>query len=675
MAHRIGCDVGGTFTDLCLFDDATGTTTLVKIPTTPGQQDGAVIEATRLALQAGGIAAEHLASFAHGTTVATNAILERQGARTGLLVTEGFADLLQIGRQTRAHLYDQYARRPDPLVPAELVFEIRERSGPDGAAKLALDEASVRKAIAGLRAGGAEAVAVAFLHSYANPAHERRVAEILAEEAPELKVSISADILPEPGEFERASTTVMNAYLMPRLEDYLGRIARTLRADGVTAEPAIMQSGGGVMPIETASSVKAVHTCLSGPAAGMIGAERFAAAAGYRNVVTIDMGGTSFDVGLIRNGEILTRYESEIEGFPLRVPMFDIITLGAGGGSIASVDAGGLLKVGPQSAGARPGPAAYGKGGERPTVTDANVVLGRLRPGRHLGGGIVIDREKAAQAIDAHVAKPLGLTVEAAAVGILKIVNAAMVRGMRRVTVERGLDPRDFVVAAFGGAGPLHAVDLCAEFDVKTLYVPPSPGLLCGIGLLLAPWRHEETAMIGRTAANLPRSLVEETIAENCQRLRAQARRDGIDPETMLVRISLDMRYRGQGHQISTPYDGDLHRSIRAFHASHKSAFGYDRQEEDVDVVLLRLRGMAPAATHRLPLPNFKLGEDPVIDRSMLWTDGGFVDVPVYDRARLAPGTRLEGPLIVEQQDTTLIVGRQSLTVDEFGGISIGMMP
>ncbi len=676
MAYRIGCDVGGTFTDLCLFDDVTGRSTLVKIPTTTGQQDIAVIEAIRLALKEAGLQPGDLDGFAHGTTVATNAILERKGARTAVLVTAGFRDLLRIGRQTRAHLYDQYARKPEPLVPPELTYEIAERCGPDGSVTTALDETSVHAAISVMRESGVEAVAVAFLHSYANPAHEQRVAEIVRAEAPELRLSISSAVLPEPGEFERASTTVMNAYLMPPLEDYLGPIQRTLIEDGVRAEPAIMQSGGGIMPIETASRHKAVHTCLSGPAAGMIGAQRFAVAAGHANVVTIDMGGTSFDVGLIQEGKILTRYESEIEGFPLRVPMFDIITLGAGGGSIASVDAGGLLKVGPESAGARPGPAAYDKGGDRPTVTDANVVLGMLRSGRKLGGGIVIDRNKAAAAIEKYVAGPLGLSVEEAAMGMLRVVNAAMVRGMRRITVERGLDPRDFVVTAFGGAGPLHAVDLCAEMDIETLYVPPSPGLLCGIGLLLAPWKHDETAMLGTVAGHVSSSFIDERVGVLLERIENQASRDGVDMASVATTASLDMRYRGQGHQIPVTYEHrNLDASLEAFHSAHKRAFGYDRRDQEVEIMLLRLTGTAPAATEQLPLPQIFTDADSVIAKSPLWVDGRFVDVPVYDRARLAPGTALRGPLIIEQQDTTLIVRNQAVAVDGLGGITVGMKP
>lgn len=676
MVYRIGCDVGGTFTDLCLFEEETGKTFFVKTPTTTGHQATAVVEAARTALGMAGIASADLSGFAHGTTVATNAILERRGARTALLVTRGFRDVLAIGRQARAHLYDQYARKPEPLVPRDFVYEIGERLGPDGSVTEALDEQTVRDAVTAMRDAGIETVAISFLHSYANPLHEQRAADIVREMAPELKISISSDVLAEPGEFERTSTTVMNAYLMPPLKDYLERIADTLASDGVTVEPAIMQSGGGVMPIETASGVKAVHTCLSGPAAGMIGARRFAEAAGYPNVVTIDMGGTSFDVGLIENGQILTRYESEIEGFPLRVPMFDIITLGAGGGSIAHVDAGGLLKVGPESAGARPGPAAYGKGGERPTVTDANVILGRLRPGREIGGGIVIDREKAAAAIRTHVAEPLGISVEEAAVGMLQVVNAAMVRGMRRITVERGLEPRDFAVMAFGGAGPLHAVDLCAELDVETVIVPPSPGLLCGIGLLLAPWKHDETAMISGLAGSMQDAEIGDAIATLQRRVERQAAEDAIDIAGVSLAPVLEMRYRGQGHQLPIAWtEAGLAGAVEAFHQTHYRSFGYDRRAESVEVRLLRLGASAPAPSDRLPVPTITVGDDPVIARSQLWVEGAMVDVPVYDRARLAIGTVLAGPLIVEQQDTTLIVGRQSVTVDAHGNLIIGMQP
>jgi N-methylhydantoinase A/acetone carboxylase, beta subunit len=672
MAFRIGCDVGGTFTDLCLFDDASGRSYFVKTPTTTGNQDQAVVAATRIALAEAGIAPDELAGFAHGTTVATNAILERKGARTALLITRGFRDLLAIGRQTRPHLYDQYARRPSPLVPEELVFEIDERLGADGKVITPLGEASLADALERMRAARVETVAIAFLHSYANPDHERSAAAFLAVHAPDLVVSISSDVLPEPGEYERASTTVMNAYLMPPLAAYLRRIAYTLEDDGIRARPVIMQSGGGVMTIETASGSKAVHTCLSGPAAGMIGARRFAEAAGLSNVVTIDMGGTSFDVGLIQDGEILTRYEGEIEGFPLRVPMFDIITLGAGGGSIAGIDPGGLLKVGPESAGAVPGPAAYGKGGERATVTDANVVLGRLRDGRPLGGGIRIDRARAAAAIQRDVAKPLGISVEEAAIGILRVVNAAMVRGMRRITIERGLDPRDFAVMAFGGAGPLHAVDLCQELETGTLIVPPSPGLLCGIGLLLAPWRHDETAMLGGKVDALSPAELDLAAGRLREAVLAQARRDEVDPATVTVTTTLDMCYSGQGYQIPVIYrSGELEQAVEAFHDAHRRAFGYERRDRPVDIRVMRSSGTAAAGSRALPVPARHSDADPLIGRTRLFVDGVMQEAPVYDRQGLKPGTTLRGPLLIEQLDTTLVVGAQEITIDEFGSIII----
>ncbi|MEF2073770.1 hydantoinase/oxoprolinase family protein [Consotaella aegiceratis] len=674
MAYRIGCDVGGTFTDLCLFEVETGRSVFVKTPTTVGEQAIAVIEATKMAMGLAGIMPDELVGFSHGTTVATNAILERKGARTALLVTEGFRDLLIIGRQTRAHLYDQAARHPAPLVPRSLVFEVPERLGPDGAVRRALDEEALEAVAEELKREGVETVAVTFLHSYANAAHERRAAELLTRRLPDLKVSISSDVLAQPGEFERASTTVMNAYLMPPLKSYLGAISRRLDEIGVAAEPAIMQSSGGVMPIETASNAKAVHTCLSGPAAGMIGARSFAEAAGFGNVVTIDMGGTSFDVGLIQDGEILTRYEGAIEGFPIRVPMFDIITLGAGGGSIAEVDIGGLLKVGPESAGARPGPAAYGKGGERPTVTDANVVLGRLRAGRALGGGIVIDRDRAVRAIGTHVAEPLGISVEEAAAGILRIVNAAMVRGMRTVTVERGLDPRGFAAMAFGGAGPLHAVDLCAELGIETVIIPPSPGLLCAIGLLLAPWRHDETGVVGKIADAIPPSDLDALVAELGERVLTVADTDGIDRAAVALSPLLGLRYRGQGHEILVPLGRDgLDPAIEAFHAAHRQSFGYARRDEPVELVLLRMAGTGPAPSTTLPLPMIENDAEPLVAHTPLWIDGDVREVPVYDRTRLVPGSVLTGPLVVEQQDTTLIVGDQTLTVDRFGSLVIRM--
>ncbi|MGH7334168.1 MAG: hydantoinase/oxoprolinase family protein, partial [Candidatus Rokuibacteriota bacterium] len=376
MGVRIGVDVGGTFTDVVLIDVATGRSVLVKVPSTTGQQAHGVLAGVQQGLAQEGWPAGAVDYFAHGTTVATNAILERKGARTALVTTAGFRDLLLIGRQTRPHLYDARARRPPPLAPRSLTFEVCERVGPEGEVITPLDATALAELAGWLAGVDIESVAVVCLHSYANAGHEQAVAEVIRRSCPGVSISLSSDVLPEPGEYERASTTVMNAYVTPPVARYLSRLASALRAVGVPVAPTIMQSNGGVMAVDTAMREKGVHTCLSGPAAGLIGARFFAERAGYPNVITVDMGGTSFDVGLIREGQILTRTEGRIGDLPLRAPMFDITTLGAGGGSFAGVDAGGLLRVGPESAGADPGPACYGRGGDRPTVTDANVVLG-----------------------------------------------------------------------------------------------------------------------------------------------------------------------------------------------------------------------------------------------------------------------------------------------------------
>ncbi|MCQ8278516.1 hydantoinase/oxoprolinase family protein [Acetobacteraceae bacterium KSS8] len=677
MAHLLGCDVGGTFTDLCLVDEASGQAVFVKTPTTVGRQAIAVLEATRTAMRQAEIAPTALRRYAHGTTVATNAILERKGGRIALLVTRGFRDLLLIGRQTRPSLYDPKARRPQPLVPRDLVFEIDERVDAIGSVVSPLDRDSVARAAKALSTQGIEAVAIVFLHSYANRAHEHAAARLLAELCPELVISCSADVLAEIGEYGRASTTVMNAYLAPPLSRYLTALEDGLAEEGIAAPLVIMQSGGGVMPSATARGLKSVHTCLSGPAAGMMGAFHIAAQGGLRDVVTIDMGGTSFDVGLIKDGEILTRHASELEGFPLQVPMFDIITLGAGGGSIAAVDAGGLLHVGPESAGARPGPAAYGHGGTRPTVTDANVALGRLRPGRRIAGEITIDRARAAEAIRTHVAEPLGLSVEAAAEGILAVVNAAMIRGIRCMTVERGLDPAGFAVMAFGGAGPLHAVDLCAALGIPTLLVPPSPGLLCAIGLLLAPWRHVETEMLHGDLAGAA-ARIGTALAAARERIMHRASADVIDPDGVSVHAEIELRYRGQGHQLAVPYDpgAPLAAIAAAFHVVHRENFGYDRQDQPVEAVALRLTGSAAAPNATLPLPA-GLGEtgEMRVGTSPCWIDGGWQDVPVIDRARMPRGFEGRGPMLVEQTDTTLFVGNQPVRVDDAFNLIIGTAP
>jgi N-methylhydantoinase A len=673
MGLRIGVDVGGTFTDVVLVDAETGQAVFVKVPSTTDQQADGVVTGVRQALAEGGWDAAGVDYFAHGTTVATNTILERKGARTALVTTAGFRDLLLIGRQTRPHLYDARVRRPPPLVPRSLTVEVDERVGPSGEVLRQPAEAALDELARWVAGAGVESVAIVCLHSYANPAHEAAVAAAIGRMCPDLPLSLSSDVLPEPGEYERASTTVMNAYVRPPIARYLSRLAGDLRALEIPAVPTIMQSNGGVTTLGTAVRAKSVHTCLSGPAAGLIGARYFAERAGFANVIAVDMGGTSFDVGLIHEGGIRTRAEGRIGEFPLRVPMFDITTLGAGGGSLASVDAGGLLRVGPESAGADPGPACYGRGGTRPTVTDANVVLGRLRDERVLGGTIRVNRRLAWAAIEEHVARPLGLSVAEAANGICQVVNATMVRGIRIMSTESGYDPRDFALLAFGGAGPLHAVDLAREVGLGTVIVPPSPGLCCAVGLLLAEYRHDLVLPLHCSVDDLDAGRLAVGQARLCEQTERQVARERASGGRLSLAWSLDLRYVGQGHQLNVPLGDDVPAAVRTFHAEHRRLYGYSRLEHPVEAVALRLEVTAPAASPIAPRPPRARGAAAPAEHGTTEVILGGMPrrVPVYDRERLLAGTRLRGPLIVEQPDTTVFVGEQSLHVDESGNLLV----
>ena len=501
MSVRLGVDVGGTFTDLVLFDAATNRIHFTKTSSTPANQAVGVEEGIRKVAGIAAVPPGEIEFFVHGTTVATNALLERKGVSCALLVTEGFRDVLQIGRQDRPKLYDWFAQRPTPLVPRAQTFEIRERMLHTGDVLTPLDEAQAREAIRAARAAGVTAIAVCLLHAYANPAHERRVGELIAEEFPDAEVSLSSDVIPEFREYERASTTAVNAYVMPIVRRYVARLADRTAAMGVPAELHIMQSNGGLMTARAAAE-QSVRTMLSGPAAGVLGAVALARQAGFENVLSVDMGGTSFDICLAYDGSLRFTKESEIGSLPIKVPMIDIHTLGAGGGSVAWIDAGGALRVGPRSAGAQPGPACYGRGGDEATVTDANVVLGRIDPANFLGGEMALDAAAAWRAVEDRIARPLGLGVEEAAEGIVRVINATMVRGMRAVSVEKGYDPRDFAIVAFGGGGPLHAADLARELGVPSVLVPVMPGVTSALGLLVADLRYDVSATVRGSLAS-----------------------------------------------------------------------------------------------------------------------------------------------------------------------------
>jgi N-methylhydantoinase A len=674
----LGVDVGGTFTDLVLIEQDSGRLHYGKVPSTPQRPDEAVAAGIAQLCQQSGVPPVAIAFFIHGTTVATNALLQRRGARVALLVTAGFRDVLHIVRQDRPRLYDLRARRPPPLVPRHLTFEVHERLRYDGTVHTPLDLASVDAAASALRAEGVTSVAVCLLHSYANPAHERAVRDRLLAVLPDLHVTLSSDVAPEIKEYERTSTTVISAYVRPAVAAYLARVEEALARSGVPARLHVMQSSGGVMTARAAGE-RAAQTILSGPAAGAIGGLALARACDRPNAITVDMGGTSFDVCLAYGGTLHSTREGEIAGHAVRVPMIDIHTIGAGGGSIARLDRGGALVVGPESAGADPGPACYDKGGSAPTVTDANLVLGRV-PDRLLGGAMRLERALAERAIRERLAAPWGATIEQAAAGIIAVVNAAMARAMRLVSVGRGYDPRDFVLVCFGGGGPLHGAALAAELGIPELIVPPHPGVTSALGLLLADFRFDYVrAYLRPLAAVQPAELAALFAALEAQALD-QMRAEGVaDADVRLLR-SVDLRYLGQGYELEVPLPGgplgaaDLARLAEDFGARHKRAYGYQHAGSPLQVVNLRV-----VAVGALPKPALRAASlgpaDPsaaLVDRRAVYVDGAWQDVPVYDRARLAPGHAFTGPAIVEQFDSTTLVGPgQRAWVDGFGNLRL----
>jgi N-methylhydantoinase A len=613
-----------------------------KVPTTADQSVG-VIEGIRKACDEAGIAPGEIDTFAHAMTVSVNALLERDGAKTALVTTEGFRDVLEIGRQDRPALYDLDAEKPDPLVPRRRRFELDERATPEGIER-GIDEPAVREIADEIARTGAESVAVCLLFAYAHPGNESRVADILREEL-SVPVSVSHEVLSEFREFERTATTVADAYVRPAIEGYLGRLIDRARETGLPA-PRVMKSNGGVAEAETVRS-QAVTTVLSGPAAGVVGASSVGADTG---AVTFDMGGTSSDVSLVREGEIERSPDTEIAGVPIRTPMVDIETVGAGGGSIAWTDPGGALRVGPESAGADPGPACYGGGGERPTVTDANVVLGYIGEGTALGGELELDVEAAHEALDG-LAAAAGLEdATAAARGVYRVANATMTRAIRSVTVERGYDPRDFDLVAFGGAGPMHAVALADRLGIDRVLVPGPAGVLSAYGLLTADETHDRarTARIRLSEATAEDGrAVYETLVES-------ALGDVSDTGAARIERAADCRYSGQGFELTVPVDRfDPDRLAGRFGDAHERAYGY-RLEEPVEAVTLRVT--ATVGTDRPTPRHAGSGEALRGRREAVFPDTGRVEATVYDRGALGVGETVAGPAILEQPESTTVV-------------------
>jgi N-methylhydantoinase A len=633
----VGVDVGGTFTDLVALVD--GELATAKVPSTPEDQSRGVMAA----LKRCDVAAMDAVAFAHGMTVATNALLERRGARTALVTTAGFRDVLEIARQNRPSLYDLTEDRPPALIPRELRFCVRERMGPDG--ELApLDEAGLGEVIAGLRAAQVEAVAVCLLFAFAHPEHEQAVGAALRDALPDVHVSLSSDVLPEFREYERFSTTAADAYLAPRLGAYLRNLAEQLQRASMPP-PMVMQSSGGV--VEVAAAAEHPAACvLSGPAGGVVGAAFVAAASGYGDVLTFDMGGTSTDVAPIRNGEAQTTTEAIVAGVPLKLPMVDVHTVSAGGGSIAWADPGGALRVGPHSAGADPGPAAYDRGGEEPTVTDANLHLGYLEDGARLGGEVKLRAERASAALE-RVGSGLGLDSVETALGIVRVADAEMVRALRVISVERGLDPRDFALVAFGGAGGMHACALAEELGMATVLVPKAGGVLSALGLAISDLRRDDVRPYHADLADVDAGGLDDAFA----RLEGHAGQ-GLDAPVFQRRA--DLRYRRQSFELIVDA-GDLGGLAERFHAAHEQRYGYRVDGDAIELVNLRL--VTTVEVDKPPLIETGTGEAvPRPARRRANFDGAWPEVDVHPRSALREGSRVSGPAIVEFPEATCVV-------------------
>ncbi|UCH75085.1 MAG: hydantoinase/oxoprolinase family protein [Rhodospirillales bacterium] len=687
MAWTIGVDVGGTFTDFYALDEASGAVRVEKRPSTPDDPGRAILDGLAALAARHAIPPAEVRRFSHGTTVATNALIQRRGGRVALVTTKGFRDLLEIGRQTRPHMYDLYRDHPPPLVPRRFRLELDERIDAAGKVLRAPDDAAIADIVAQVRETGARACAICFLFAFLNPAHERRLADALRAADPGLLLSLSSEVQPEFREYERFSTTVLNAYLQAVMHDYVEKLEAGLAEAVPNATLGINQSSGGLMSLATARDFP-VRTALSGPAAGVVGALHVAKSARRPNVITLDMGGTSADVALVRDGHADIAFDRSVAGFPIRLAMVDINTVGAGGGSIAWFDRDGLMKVGPLSAGADPGPACYGRGGAEPTVSDANLILGRLSPRGLLDGQMALDAQLARTAF-APAAERLGFSVERTAHGMLGIVVANMVRAIRTISVERGHDPRRFALMPFGGAGPLHARDVAAALGISEILVPPAPGIVCAQGLVVSDLK-EDFVVSQRTPVADPQVPdIQDMVAALRDQAAAWFDAEDIPDDDRIYELSLDMRYVGQNFELAVPFvqaprlaPGDVPDAgamRRMFFAAHDRAYGYHNPDDPVEVVNVRLtaRGRlyrepaAPADDSAPPAP------EPFETRPVYFSDFETpLETPVYDRARLSAGQLVSGPAIVEQLDaTTPVWPGDRATVDAAGNIVIEVRP
>ncbi|MCR8632804.1 hydantoinase/oxoprolinase family protein [Paenibacillus radicis (ex Xue et al. 2023)] len=682
MRYMVGVDVGGTFTDVTLVDSYSGEILNHKVPSTPEDPSRAIMNGVVQIMELNEVPVSELRYLAHGTTVATNSLIERKGALTGLLVTEGFRDLLEIGRQTRPSLYDFFKEKPEPVIPGHLRLEVDERLYADGSVRKQLDRDRLREAIEHLKSEGVQSIAVCFLFSYLNPEHEKQAVEEIRRLYPEAYVSASHQVVPEFREYARLSTTALNAYLGPVMQRYMENFQESVRKAGIPVDPYITQSNGGIISIQE-SVANPVRTAVSGPAAGVVAAAHLAELTGYKNMITFDMGGTSADFSLIENGEPKISMEREVEGFPARIPMLDIHACGAGGGSIAWLDAGGALKVGPESAGSMPGPAAYGRGGTRPTVTDANTILGRLNPDGILGGRMILDVEASKRVVQEHICDRTNLSLLEATMGILSVVNANMTRAIRLISVEKGYDPREFTLVSFGGGGGLHCGALARELGIPRILVPPSPGTFCSLGLLVTDVRSDyvRSSLLESSASSM--ETIRGLFAGMEQEGAAMLEKEGITEAKRRFVLGLDLRFKGQNYELTIPVEWSeltgegMQGILTRFHEQHEKNYGYSNRTGIVEFVNYRVTalGELPKATLQRGDENGSRTVQSSLYREVYFSEADrpdYYQTAIYQRSDLVPGDRVTGPAIIEQMDSTiLLLPGQTMQVDAYRNLLI----
>ena len=678
--YSVAVDVGGTFTDVVLCNLDTNQQSVFKTPSTPDDPSAGFLTGLRQILEVNGVKPAQVKHIFHGTTIATNAILENKGSRVGVLVPEGFKYVLEIGRHGTPRLVNpnSWIKPERPVRPRD-IEEIPERVSSDGEILIPLDETAVRRAARRFRDEGILSIAVSFLHSYANRDHESRARELILEEFPNAQVSLSSEVLAVFREYERTITTVLNAYVMPRVSTYLGNLEQALEGEKVDSTVSIMKSNGGIVGSSVAVR-QPVHTALSGPAAGVMATLQIAESTGVLNCISFDMGGTSTDVSLIKERHPTTNLGGNLGDWPIQLPMLDIVTIGCGGGSIAAVSASGGLSVGPASAGAVPGPVCYGKGGEAPTVTDANLVLGRINT--QIAGGILsLDGRAAAEAIQQNIASPLGLDQNAAANGILKIANNTMVGAIRNISVERGHDPKDFALVAYGGAGPMHAIDVAALLGINRVVVPLNPGIASAFGLLAAEFKNDYARTFLQQAPGYDLDGIELVYSELEAEGRAWLNEEGVPRRVHAMSRSADLRYAHQGSEVTVPLSGkqatgeSMDALIQEFHAQHQQLYGLSL-DQPVEIVTLRVTVSGDVGSVALPRWDgvSYSAEKAILDRRQVYFDqgNGFVPCNIYSRDQLSLGASISGPAILEGMDSTVVInpGWTSL-VDDCGNCII----